>query len=250
MTERSTGVDRDDVAAFYTKIARPYDRFATSVLFADMRDRAVAALDLEAGDTVLELGCGTAGNVPSVLDRIGAHGTYLGVDASQGMLERGRRRRGAHPVRFVRGDATRPPFEGPFDGILATFVTGLLPDPAGAVSGWIDRLSEDGRLVLLDAAGRDGTRTPLDWAFSAFVILAAPPSSWRRDAGGPRRLRARVDAAHRSLETNGRVVERAQYWRGFVRLAAAEPDPDKGLPPSNPILDRGRRRTRSWLAVL
>ena len=50
------------------------------------RERAVAALGLEAGQTVVEVGCGTGGNFELILEGIGPEGRLIGVDVSREML--------------------------------------------------------------------------------------------------------------------------------------------------------------------
>ena len=138
-------------ATFYTRYAGLYDRIATDAPFvARLRERVVDALDLGRGDVVVEMGCGTGANLPVLRDRVGRGGTVIGLDVSAGVVERARnriRRAGWRNVHVARADATRSPLgvggaddgtvPSEVDGVLATFVTGMLPDPAGAVDDWI-----------------------------------------------------------------------------------------------------------------
>ncbi|MFB6266510.1 MAG: class I SAM-dependent methyltransferase [Halodesulfurarchaeum sp.] len=212
---------------FYSAIAHPYDRFASSVLFRGLRQRAVDALELQDDSRVLEVGCGTGGNLP-VLDRhLGPDGGYVGVDLSTGMLRRAASRQPSVSAALIRGDAERPPVRGPFDAILSTFVMGVLDRPEAAVERWLSLLGPDGRLVLLDAAGREGVRTPLELGFRTFVILAAPPGSRDHfDTTANEALRSRVEQAHRTLRERGDPYHESTHWRGFVRLTGARP-PDE-----------------------
>ena len=51
--------------AFYGRWAGLYDVLATYVPgVGELRDRGAVALDLDRGDTVVEMGCGTGANLP------------------------------------------------------------------------------------------------------------------------------------------------------------------------------------------
>lgn len=57
-----------------------------------MRARAVAALDLRGGETVLDVACGTGACFPLLEEAVGASGRIIGVELSPDMLELARRR--------------------------------------------------------------------------------------------------------------------------------------------------------------
>jgi SAM-dependent methyltransferase len=76
----------------YDRIARTYSVLEPLYLiFPPARRRAVAALGLKAGDTVLEMGAGTGRNFPYLVEAVGPSGTVIGVDASPGMLAEARK---------------------------------------------------------------------------------------------------------------------------------------------------------------
>jgi demethylmenaquinone methyltransferase/2-methoxy-6-polyprenyl-1,4-benzoquinol methylase len=50
------------------------------------RKRAVRALNLQRGDTVVDIGCGTGLNFPLLQGAIGPEGTIVGVDLTDAML--------------------------------------------------------------------------------------------------------------------------------------------------------------------
>lgn len=214
-----------DVGRFYSAIARPYDLFATSAIFASLRREAVGALDLSAGNRVLDIGCGTGGNLPFVDRAVGREGTYVGVDLSSGMLGHAATRTSDCAVELLQADASDLPLRGRFDGIVVTFVNGVLQDPESAVASWVDRLRPGGRIVFLDAAGRRGRTGPLEWGFRTFVVLAAPPSARRRsDESSNEALIDRVERAHEVLAAAASVERTWTRWRGFVRFAVATTD--------------------------
>lgn len=172
------------VAAFYGDNAALYDRIATLPPVGRWRERAVAALDLDPGDTVVEMGCGTGANLPYLRRAVGPSGRVTGVDLTGPLLDRARdraaRERWAN-VHVVQGDATTPPVAGA-DALLATFLVGLLENPADAVDDWCDLVSESGteggRVALVDAtASEHPVGRLLNPAFRSFVAAGAPSSS-------------------------------------------------------------------------
>lgn len=127
------------------------------------RRRSVAALDLDAGDSVLELGCGPGNSFERLRAAVGADGRVVGVDYSRGMVRRAAERvaaAGWDNVHVVRADATRPGIaEASFDAVYAAMSLSAMPDPTAAVEAAASGLNPDGRLAVLDA--RPFQRAPL-----------------------------------------------------------------------------------------
>ncbi len=211
-----------EIGRFYSAIAHPYDLFATSTVFAGLRREAVAALELSPGERVLDIGCGTGGNLPFVARKTGREGAYIGVDLSRGMLAKAYSREVDSEVELVQADASDPPLDGKVDAIVVTFVNGVLEEPASAVDSWLRCLRPGGRIVLLDAAGRRGRLSPFEWGFRAFVLLAAPPGARSRSERSPNEILIdRVETAHETLAAKTAVNRTWTRWRGFVRLSVA-----------------------------
>ncbi|ERG89729.1 MAG: methylase involved in ubiquinone/menaquinone biosynthesis, partial [halophilic archaeon J07HX5] len=108
--------------SFYDRWTRLYDRVATAPGVRSWRGWAARSLALEAGDTVLEPGCGTGANFPYLREAVGHAGTVVGVDLVGAMLDRAQTRAadaGWQNVHAVRADATRLPV-GQVDAVLAT----------------------------------------------------------------------------------------------------------------------------------
>lgn len=211
---------------FYGRWAGLYDGLCRCTPGLDsVRARAVDALDLQDGETVVEMGCGTGANVPHLRERVGSNGRVIGVDFTRGMLEQAHQRineRDWENVETLQGDATRLPLAAPVDAVLATFVVGMLDDPSGVVERWIDTLAPGGRIALLDAAPRQANG-PLDAAFRAFVVASAPPSTRVRYERSPAsRLDRRVENAHHTIATRAMDSRRECMARGFVRLTAGK----------------------------
>lgn len=101
------------------------------------RRQAVAALDLEPGDSVLDVGCGPGTNFDLLREAVGPAGRVVGLDFSPGMLAAAGERVREHGwgnVDLVLADATRPVI-GPaaFDGALATTAVSATPDVEAVV---------------------------------------------------------------------------------------------------------------------
>src|ERR1700709_551436 len=75
----------DRIARFYSTLEPLY------LIFPPARRRAVAALGLKPGDTVLEVGAGPGRTSPHMLEAVGPSGTVIGIDASPGMLVEARK---------------------------------------------------------------------------------------------------------------------------------------------------------------
>ena len=217
--------DLSTARAFYGRWARLYDVIATFPGVGSWREAAAQSLDLSAGDTVIEMGCGTGANLPYFRERVGPDGTVVGVDFTRGMLDRAATRiarEGWANVHLVHGDATRPPIEGPVDAVLAGFVVGMLADPAGAVGDWLDLIAPGGRIALLDAARSSrASARPLDAAFRLFVAASTPPATQLRYANPPwESLDERVAAARRLLADRTVDHTHETFGLGFVRLSS------------------------------
>jgi SAM-dependent methyltransferase len=190
------------IAEFYGDNAALYDRIATLPPVGRWRARAVAALDLSPGDTVVEMGCGTGANLPHLRRAVGPGGHVVGIDLTGPLLARARERiarEGWANVHVVQGDATAAPL-GAADALLATFVVGLLAEPGETVADWCALVAGDGRggdgrraekrggdgraekrgggrIALVDATASDHLAGRLlNPAFRAFVAAGAPSS--------------------------------------------------------------------------
>ena len=130
---------RAETRAFYDKIAKVYDRLAERSE-APVRERGLELLNVRAGETVLEIGCGTGRSLLALAGRIGAEpggGRVIGLDLSAGMLRQARRllgddgsSSGRAPVALVAADATRLPLApDAVDAIFVSFTLELFDTP-------------------------------------------------------------------------------------------------------------------------
>lgn len=222
-TAETGGTQAEEGAqAFYGRWARLYDLLARRTPgIGRLRRRAAAACLLDPGDTVVEMGCGTGANLPYLRDAVGPEGTVVGVDFTRRVLDRARQRTAADPnVHVVRGDATRPPVTESVDAVLATFVVGMLTDPAEAVDRWCDLVGSGGRVVLVNAtSSQEWYAPPVNAALYGVTVLSTPPTTKLCYARSPLdRLDERIEAAHDRLRdrSSARLDETRTF--GVVRL--------------------------------
>jgi len=159
---RSTGLAQDlmlsrAVPAVYERWWRPaLGRVAKGLRGPSMADEhriARMLLDLEKGDGVLDVACGT-GNYSRDFGRaVGQEGLVVGLDVSQTMLARAVRdtaRGDLRNVAYVRADAQEPIFrDASFDGVCCFAALHLFADPMAALDRFTAALTPGGRIALL-----------------------------------------------------------------------------------------------------
>lgn len=149
----------DPVQGFYRFHAPIYD--LTRWMFLFRRNAAIRAMELEPHHKVLEIGCGTGLNFPRVAPQLDPQqdGILVGLDFSEAMLERARRRvasRGWTHVACVQGDASTMQLQRRFDRILFSYSIAMIPDWRGALDRAREHLAIDGCLVVLEFGRFDG----------------------------------------------------------------------------------------------
>jgi SAM-dependent methyltransferase len=116
---------------------------------------AVADLGLRAGQTALDVGCGTGRALPHLRAAVGPAGNVLGVDLTPEMVATARRH-GRHLHGWlILADARRLPL--PAGGVDAAFAAGLLPhlpDPDDGLTELARVTRPGGRLGLFHPSGR------------------------------------------------------------------------------------------------
>lgn len=162
----------------YDRIARSYNTLEPLYLiFPRARRKAVAALGLKAGDTVLEIGAGTGRNFPYLVEAVGPSGTIIGVDASQGMLAEARRlieRRGWSNVKLLQQDAAQLEVDRDLDGVLFSLSYSVLPEPRPALARAWERLRPSSRVVVMDAGLTQGRHWRLLAPIARLLVKYAP----------------------------------------------------------------------------
>jgi len=165
----------DRIARFYSTLEPLY------LIFPPARRRAVAALGLKAGDTVLEIGAGSGRNLPYLIEAVGPSGTVLAVDASAGMLAEARKlveRRGWSNVRLLHQDATQLEVDRDVDGVLFSLSYSAMPEPRPALARAWARLRPSSRVVVMDAGLTQGGLWRLLAPIARLLVKYAPGDAY------------------------------------------------------------------------
>lgn len=233
--EATRAGDPTTAAAYYSRWARVYDPIARRTpVVRGLRRRAVDAAHLERDDVALDVGCGTGANLPLLAREVGPSGRVVGIDLSRGALARARRTARGYPqVEVLQADARDPPVAPPapgdpetgVDAVVATFVVGMLDDPAAAVERWCDLVAPGGHVVLLNLRRSGGRLAPVANAGLGVVTrLSTPPTrKLRYERDLTRALDRRVRAAHDALReradaaaTESHVLDLAELTVGRI----------------------------------
>ena len=158
MTTGAGTLPAEGVRAMFDRIAPVYDamnRVMTAGLDGRWR-RETAAAVVSPGDRVLDACCGTG---DLALAGLQAGGRVTGLDFSERMLERARRK--SSEVEWVRGDALALPFEdGSFDAATVGFGVRNLADLERGLAELRRVLRPGGRLGVLEITRPSGVLAP------------------------------------------------------------------------------------------
>ena len=177
---------REHLIATDRKKAKHYD--LTSRLYPapgypqrGQRLLAVQALGLRAGDSVIDLACGTGLNFGLIEQVIGPAGRIVGVDLTDAMLARAQERvarNGWSNVSLVQADAVSFDFPAPVSAILSTYALTQVPECAEVIAHGAAALSSGGRWVVLDLKVPDKTPGFLAQVGTATVRPFAAIDQW------------------------------------------------------------------------
>ena len=145
---------------------------------------------------VADLGSGT-GTLSLLLAEHGY--TVDGVDVSPEMVRLAREKAaGVSGLRFIEADASAPPLQpGAYDAVLCRHVLWAMPDPAAALPRWIDLLTPNGRLLLVEGRWFNGGGT-----------LRGPDRRPGRAGGAPRRADPPAGGCLLGAGDRGRALSR------------------------------------------
>jgi S-adenosylmethionine-diacylgycerolhomoserine-N-methlytransferase len=127
----------------------------TRRFFLAGRDELLGRLELRDGQTVLEVGCGTARNLLLLAKKYpGVH--LYGLDISDEMLRTARRKTARFPIRLIQGSAEDFHYQRtfgldrPFDAIFFSYSLSMIPDWQKAVKMAFDNLGPEGSIYIVD----------------------------------------------------------------------------------------------------
>lgn len=171
------------------------------------RRAARLALDIQPGDHVLDLACGTGLNFSHLRELVGDDGQVTGADLTPAMLDIARKlihAKGWKNVEVREADAAYLPFpDGSFDKVIISFALTIIPDYIKAIEEIHRVLVPSGRFVSLEM--RAGIHSLPAWLQPLPNICA-------------------VKMSHDALTTIRQTfqdVDVHTYWMGMILLTVA-----------------------------
>jgi SAM-dependent methyltransferase len=159
-----TDAERGQVSS---EAAEIYEAFFVPALFGQFSGSVLDHAGVEAGDSVVDVGCGTGVLARAARQRVGPRGRVAAVDPNEGMLAVARRSEPS--VDWRSGSAESLPFDGrSFDRVVSQFAAMFFTDPSRAV-GEMARVTATGGTVTI-ASWSSLDRTP---GYEAMVALIA-----------------------------------------------------------------------------
>ncbi len=163
----------------FDRVAGRYDAL-NSVMTAGLhhrwRERAAAVAGLSAGDSALDVCCGTGDLALELSRHVSPGGHVVGCDFSEPMLDLAREKaaaRQATPVRFEWADALQLPYDaGRFDAVTVGFGVRNLADLDRGLSEMGRVLKSGGRAVILEIT--QPARPPLSTFYSLWFDRLVP----------------------------------------------------------------------------
>ena len=217
---------REHLIDTYRKKAKHYD--VTSRLYPvpgypqrTQRLRAVHALGLRPGDTVVDIACGTGLNFPLLEKVVGPGGRIVGVDLTDAMLARAQDRieaNGWSNVSLVQADAADFDFPAGVNAILSTYAMTQVPECAEVIAHGAKALSGGGRWVVLDLKVPGNTPGWLAKLGTATVRPFAAIDEWM--------MRRPWDAIRAAMQEDLADLSWSELFFGTAFLAAGSRDPE------------------------
>jgi SAM-dependent methyltransferase len=147
--------------------AAVYERLFVPAEFQEWAPRMIAAADIQAGQRVLDVACGTGVLAREAARRVGPAGFVAGVDLDAGMLAVAAR---VSPgIEWRQATAESLPYaDGSFDAVVSQFGLMFFPDRRAALLEMLRVLAPGGRMAI--AVWDTLANTP---AYAALVALLA-----------------------------------------------------------------------------
>jgi len=169
-----------DVPIYYDSAASRYDKrlkfwFGNVLRIESYRLRAVESLGEIEGSTVLDIGCGAGANFPLLVPRVGEQGRIIGIDYSEGMLEKARDKitnNSWNNIELYRDDASViKNVDSPVDAIISTYCLGIVHDIENALNRAVGLLKPGGKMAILDFQRVYPEKGPIKYIFPVYRKL-------------------------------------------------------------------------------
>jgi arsenite methyltransferase len=154
--------------------ARKTDRAYRTPDITRQRMRTLGTLQLEAGECVLDVGCGTGLLADDMATLVGTDGRMVGIDASTDMLKLAEQRCADLPqVHLKQAQAeTLPEEDESFDAVVCVQVLLYVPDVPTALSEMHRVLRPGGRIVIVETDWRGTVLNSFDDPLTRKMLAA------------------------------------------------------------------------------
>jgi len=127
--------------------AEVYEQFFVPALFAEWPVHVLKAANVQAGDAVLDVACGTGVLTRAAVDLVSPDGSVTGIDINEGMLAVARQK--APDVSWQVGPAESLPFaDDTFDRVVSQYGLMFFENPVQALAEMKRVLRSNGRLAV------------------------------------------------------------------------------------------------------
>jgi len=139
--------DKKRARIFYRYFSKIYDRVNPIFYSNEMRKMVVDMAEIEDGDYVVEVGCGTGFTTEEIVSRVGER-NVVAVDLTPEQMQKAIAKFPA--VNFLRGDAENLPFkDDSFDAAISAGSIEYWPNPQKGIEEMARVTKSGGRVVIL-----------------------------------------------------------------------------------------------------
>jgi SAM-dependent methyltransferase len=140
-------MNKSDKGQVNRNAAEVYEEFFTPALFQQWSNPVADAANVQSGQHVLDVACGTGILARTVVERVGPAGSVVGLDVNEGMLAVAKRK--APQIEWRRGIAEDLPFDSnSFDALVSQFGLMFFEDKPVAIAEMARVLRPGGRLAV------------------------------------------------------------------------------------------------------
>jgi ubiquinone/menaquinone biosynthesis C-methylase UbiE len=151
----ATGSSNNEYVDFWNEVLVPkFVRFRHILVdgLTHHSARVFPSLEVEAGDTVVDVGCGFGDTAIALAEKVGPSGSVLGVDCCDAFLEYARAdadAAGLANIRFMEADVQTYPFEPVHDFCFSRFGTQFFENPVAALRNMRTALKPGGMMTMI-----------------------------------------------------------------------------------------------------
>lgn len=154
--------NKKNAQIYYDRFASVYDWISSNSYYQKPREYAIKKLDIQPGHSVLNVPCGTGQNFSYFEEDLQGTGQIIGIDLSDGMLAKARKKIKQHHwanVQLFQADVTKLDRvwineniqkDLQFDGILCDLGLSGFPNWQSVIDQLISLLKPAGKFVIMD----------------------------------------------------------------------------------------------------